>query len=116
MGRKAIKSGDMLFEEGEHGNMAYLIVSGRVEIFRKTGNQERVLATLGRGEIVGEMSLIDTLPRMASARALEDSEFSLISQKSLHQRLDRLEESDRVLRRLIDVLVNRVRGLAQSPE
>ncbi len=114
--RKTIKAGDLVFEEGEKGDFAYLIVSGQVEIFRQSGNNERVLATLGRGEIIGEMSLIDNQPRVASARALEDSEFSLISQNSLHQRLERLEENDRVLRRLIDVLVNRMRGQAQSPE
>ena len=38
------------------------------------------------------------------------------SQTSLQQRLDRLDESDRVLRRLIDVLVTRIRGQAESPE
>ncbi len=114
--RKTIKAGDMVFEEGEEGDFAYLIVAGQVEIFRKSGNNERVLATLGRGEIIGEMALIDNQPRVASARALEDSEFSLISENSLHQRLERLEESDRVLRRLIDVLVDRIRGKAQSPE
>lgn len=96
--------------------MAYLIVRGGVEIYRTTGNTERVLANLGRGEIIGEMALVDNQPRVASARAMEDSEFSLISQKSLQQRLERLDETDKVLRRLIDVLVTRVRGQAQSPE
>jgi len=78
--------------------------------------RERVLATLDRGEIIGEMSLIDNAPRMASARALSDLEMSIISRKSLQKRLDRLEESDRVLRRLIAVLVSRIRGQSQSPE
>ena len=114
--RKEIKAGELIFEEGEFGEVAYLIVSGEVEIFRKSGNQERVLATLGRGEIIGEMSLIDNQPRVASARALSDTQVSMISRQSLQQRLDRLEENDRVLRRLIAVLVNRVRGQASSPE
>ena len=114
--RKEVKAGDMLFEEGELGDIAYLIVSEQVEIFRKAGNNERVLATLGRGEIIGEMALIDNQPRVASARALEDSQFSMISQSSLQQRLETLEKTDRVLRRLIDVLVSRIRGQAESPE
>jgi len=114
--RKSIKAGDIVFEEGEVGEVAYLIVSGGVEIFRTSGNSERVLATLGRGEIIGEMSLIDNQPRVASARALEDTEISIISRRSLQQRLDRLEEDDKVLRRLIAVLVTRIRGQAQSPE
>ena len=114
--RKSFSTGDIIFEEGEVGDMAYLIISGEVEIFRTSGNKERVLATLDRGEIIGEMSLIDNAPRMALARALSDLELSVISRKSLQNRLDRLEESDRVLRRLIAVLVSRIRGQAQSPE
>ena len=114
--QQEVPAGELVFEEGEVGELAYLIVSGQVEIFRSSGNNERVLATLGRGEIIGEMSLIDSQPRMASARALEDTKVSIISRKSLQQRLDRLEDKDRVLRRLIAVLVNRIRGRAPSPE
>jgi len=114
--RKSVAGGEMIFGEGEIGEMAYLIISGEVEIFRKSGNRERVLATLGRGEIIGEMSLVDNAPRVASARALSDCQFTIISGASLQQRLDRLEENDRVLRRLISVLVSRIRGQAESPE
>lgn len=105
-----IKAGELIFEENEFDEVAYLVVSGEVEIFRSSGNQEHVLATVGRGEIIGEMSLIDSQPHVASARALSDTEVSLISRQSFQQRLDRLEESDRVLRRLIGVLVDRLRG------
>ena len=113
---KSIKAGDLVFEEGEVGDMAYLIVSGEIEIYRKNGNDDRVLATLGRGELIGEMSLIDNHPRVASARALQDTEVRVISRDSLQQRLARLEQTDRVLRRLIAVLVSRIRGQALSPE
>ena len=110
-----IKAGELIFEENEFDEVAYLVVSGEVEIFRSSGNQEHVLATVGRGEIIGEMSLIDSQPHVASARALSDTEVSLISRQSFQQRLDRLEESDRVLRRLIGVLVDRLRGQASTP-
>ncbi len=114
--RKTFKTGEIIFEEDDIGDMAYLIISGEVEIFRASGNKERVLATLDRGEIIGEMSLIDNSPRMASARALSDLTLSIITRESLKRRLDRLEENDKVLRRLIAVLVSRIRGQAQSPE
>ena len=105
-----IKAGELIFEENEFDEVAYLVVSGEVEIFCSSGNQEQMLATVGRGEIIGEMSLIDSQPHVASARALSDTEVSLISRQSFQQRLDRLEKSDRVLRRLIGVLVDRLRG------
>ncbi len=111
-----IEGGDMIFEEGEEGEEAYLVVSGEVEIFRTSGNKEEVLATLGRGQIFGEISLIDNQPRMASARALEDTDLTVIDKSALQVRLDRLEETDRVLRRLIDILADRIRGRARIAE
>jgi len=113
--RKSFGGDDLIFEEGDSGDMAYLIISGEVEIFRKSGNQERVLATLGRGEIIGEMSLIDNAPRVAFARAMSKCQVSLITHASLQQRLGRFEDNDRVLRRLITVLVSCIRGQAESP-
>lgn len=114
--RVNVSVGEIIFEEGEQADHAYLVASGTVEIFRKAGNRERILATLGHGEIFGEMSLIDGLPRMASARTLEDTELTIISRASLQARLDRLEADDRVLRRLLDVIVNRLRGQARIAE
>ena len=108
--KKKMEKGQILFEEGDHGSEAYLIMSGFVEIYRKLGNREEVIARLGRGEIIGEMSLIDNQPRIASARVLERGQVSIIDQANFISRLDKLGESDRVLRRVVDVLVNRVRG------
>ena len=85
-------------------------MSSFVEIYRKLGNREEVLAKLGRCEIIGEMSLIDNQLRIASARVSEGGQVSIIDQSSFIGRLDKLGESDQVLRRVIDVLVNRLRG------
>lgn len=111
---KRINEGEILFEEGDNGLEAYLILSGHVEIYRRIGNREEVIATVGRGDIIGEMSLIDNQARMASARVLESGQVSVIDQLNFGSRLDRLGESDKVLRRLIDVMVNRIRGEGRS--
>lgn len=108
--RKTIEQGEILFQEGDNGSEAYLILSGHVEIYRMVGNKEEVLAKVGRGAIIGEMSLIDNQPRMASARVMEGGQLSVIDQQNLGARLDTLGENDKVLRRLIDVLVDRLRG------
>jgi CRP/FNR family cyclic AMP-dependent transcriptional regulator len=110
---KNATSGDLLFEEGDLGDEAYLIQSGEVEVFHKVGNEEFVIATLGKGEIFGEMSLIDNQPRMASARVMADTRLTVISRSAVQMRLQKLEQEDRVMRRLLDVLVNRLRGDAQ---
>lgn len=114
--RREAKAGELLFEEGDPGAEAYLILDGEVDIFRKAGNEEIVLATLGRGDILGEMSLIDNQPRMASARARANAKMTVITQTDLESRLGKLGENDRVLRRIIDVFVERLRGHARSFE
>src|SRR5262245_43827542 len=66
--------GGVVFIKGDQGNAAYLIRRGKVEI-RESG---RVLETMARGEIFGEMALIDSAPRSASAVAVGPTELSLI--------------------------------------
>jgi len=112
----AFKAGELLFEEGDVGDRAYLIKSGEVEILYKVGNEERVLARLGKGEIFGEMSVIDEQPRMASARVAEDTELAVITKENIESRLARLENSDMVMRRMIDVFLRRLRGEARLHE
>lgn len=114
--KNKIAAGAVIFEEGDPGDIAYLIQSGSVEIVRKLGNGEEILATVGRGEIIGEMALIDRQPRMATARVVEEAELTVISAENMRARLKRLAGSDKVLRRLIDVFVGRLRGEARLAE
>ena len=62
------KSGDVIFQEGEQSDAAYLIISGNVQIVKgyDTGKPKE-LAVVGAGEYVGEMGVIDNFPRSASA-------------------------------------------------
>ena len=70
MQEQTFKAGELIFREGEDSDLAYLIVSGRVDIFKRMDNGATVLlATLGDGEIFGEMSIISEQPRTASAAA-----------------------------------------------
>jgi CRP-like cAMP-binding protein len=57
--KKNAHPGENIFNEGENGTEAYIVTKGEVEIFRKLGNRKIILATLGPGAIVGEMSLVD---------------------------------------------------------
>ena len=64
-------SGDMLFEEGQLAHHLYVLVTGKVEVFRKIGDKEFPLAVLGSRECFGEMAILDDEPRSANIRALE---------------------------------------------
>jgi len=62
--------GTIVMQEGEKECFLVLICMGEVEVFKGNQNQEpRVLARLGRGKVLGEVSLMDKQPRSASVRA-----------------------------------------------
>ena len=109
LGSRRFASGDHLFREGDPGDVAYLIKAGSVEILRRTGNRETPLAKVGRGAIIGEMALIDDQPRMASAKAVDAVEATVIPLDSFKARLARLQSVDPVMKRLLEVFVERIR-------
>ncbi len=108
--RRILSKGDLVFAEGDVADVGYLIVSGEIELFRQGKNGVIGVAVIGRGEILGEMSLIDGHARAASARSIGDSELMVIRPADLEKRLENLADADPVLRRLIDVYVARLRG------
>jgi CRP-like cAMP-binding protein len=60
----------MIFGEGEEGDSLYIVVDGSIRISRMVpGMGEECLSILDRGEVFGEMALIDDQPRSADARA-----------------------------------------------
>ena len=65
-----IAAGAELFREGEPGDGLYLLVSGEVNVTKKGKDGEHVLAKLGPGAVLGEMSLITSDARSATGRAL----------------------------------------------
>lgn len=63
--------GQFIMRQGDTGVGAFIIRSGRVEVVQEKDGQETKLATLGPGDVVGEMALLDEFPRSASVRAVE---------------------------------------------
>ena len=101
-----LKSGDVLFKEGEEGDDAYIVETGAVEISLDLPAGKKVLAILGKGEIIGEMSLIAHAPRSATAIAAEDSELLVLKRDRL---LKPIEAADPIMRLMIRMIVDRVR-------
>ncbi|MDR2631511.1 MAG: cyclic nucleotide-binding domain-containing protein [Spirochaetaceae bacterium] len=64
--------GSMLFSEGEPGDELYIIQKGSVKITKIVDKNEVLLAVLKTGDIFGEMALLESKPRSASAVAFED--------------------------------------------
>ena len=110
LGRRTIAAGEYIFREGDAGDEAYLIKSGEVEITRLSGDRDVHIAEVGEGSVIGEMALIDSEPRMASARAIKKTVLTVIPKGDLKKRLKRLEAFDPVMRRLMGVMVQRMRN------
>lgn len=74
---ESFSPGQVLFEEGDAGDLMYVVNEGEVDIvFRNT-----VLETVGPGGILGEMALIENKPRSATAVARSDVKVVPINQK-----------------------------------
>jgi CRP-like cAMP-binding protein len=71
-------AGTVLFEEGQPGDFMYVITRGEVEIRRRVGETERVLAVLPAGEFLGEMAILNARPRSATAVVRIDSRLLVI--------------------------------------
>lgn len=69
METQKFQHGEIIFREGEDSDFAYIVESGTVEIFKRLKQGTVLLATLGPGEIFGEMGLLSDQPRSASAAA-----------------------------------------------
>jgi CRP-like cAMP-binding protein len=66
--------GDIIFSEGEIGNDMFILQAGTVELIKTIAGETKVLATLEKGDFFGEMSVLEDLPRTATARAKTDIE------------------------------------------
>ena len=78
------EKGNWILQEGTKGDDLYIIRSGKAEVMRLQDiNRYHELETLGPGEWVGEMALVEGEPRSASVRALEKTEVLVFSSKDL---------------------------------
>jgi CRP-like cAMP-binding protein len=83
--RRLYAARKIIFHEGDTANGAFIVESGSVEIFRRVGDREIVLAELGVGEIFGEMAFIDDKTRSASARAINVTTLQRVTEASLEK-------------------------------
>ena len=75
---RVFQPGEIIFTEGEDSREMYVVVSGSVEVVKKTKSGEVHLAQLNKGDFVGEMSLLESLPRSATARAVGTTKLLVI--------------------------------------
>jgi CRP/FNR family cyclic AMP-dependent transcriptional regulator len=67
--QKEFADRELIFSEGDSGRELYIIQEGEIVIEKKSAQGPIILATFRKGDVVGEMSLLESRPRFASAYA-----------------------------------------------
>jgi signal transduction histidine kinase len=107
--------GELLFEEGTPGDTLYVILDGELEVTKRQGGQDVVLATRRAGEFIGEMSLLEQAPRSASVRTLRNSRLLVISQAAFETLLSCSPSAHlRILRTVTSRLISTESMLVQN--
>ncbi len=104
------RPGDAVIEEGTKGTSAYVILSGEVEVIKRSGDREVPVATLGDGQVFGEMGLIEDRPRSATVRALTDLRVRIIDRDHFN---DLLKTKPSVLIPIMKSLFERLRQVSE---
>ena len=77
--RLTYAAGQLMFNAGDTGDAAYIVIEGSVEISVPTPSGPIVVNTLGRNDIIGEIAIFGDVPRTATAKALTKLETLKIS-------------------------------------
>ncbi|MBF0452037.1 MAG: cyclic nucleotide-binding domain-containing protein [Candidatus Magnetomorum sp.] len=94
----------VIFNEGDESKCAYLIQSGSVEIFRIVNNSHVIVNTIKEGELFGELGIVSSAPRVASAKASEKTRLIKFDQNDV---LNDLQKSPQIIKALTHLLIKR---------
>ncbi len=82
-GRRKLKQGNYVFREGKEATSGFVILEGKVEISRGTGDEKRIIAEATSGALIGETSMLAGSPFQVSALAITDAIVLRIPRKLL---------------------------------
>ena len=104
-----------LYREEDEADSAYVVISGRILLYRETPKGERiVVGNAGTGSILGELALIADTRRLTSASAAEDSEVLRLNRKMFRRILEEYPDIAMQLhQRISDELQSMVRRIEQ---
>ncbi len=105
---KVYGDGEEIIRQGEIGDCMYVIQTGQAEAVQGKECKEVRLAVLGEGDVFGEMSLFERMPRSATVRALGDVRVLTIDKKTF---LRRVHEDPSLAFRILQKMSYRIREL-----
>jgi CRP-like cAMP-binding protein len=102
---KEFPQGTVLFRDGEPGKEMYVVQQGKVHVSKRVGDVEKILATLGPGEFLGEMSILNNKPRSATATCATACKLLVIDAKTFEAMIrGNAEIAIRMIKKLADRL------------
>jgi CRP/FNR family transcriptional regulator, cyclic AMP receptor protein len=100
------KAGQVIFEEDDSEDTMYFIKEGKVEISKKMGDADQVIALLGPNDFFGEMALLSKAPRSATAKAVKETTVVVFNRK---QFMLLLKTRGEIILKIIEVLIQRLK-------
>lgn len=97
--KMALRSGETLYIEGEPALCAYVVMSGRIEIYREREEGRVTITEAGPGTVLGELAVIAPTRRLSSAMALVETRVMAIERKSFRRILEEYPDLTELIRR-----------------
>ena len=87
---ETFQDGQMIFEEGSHGDWIYVVDEGAVEISKMVDGAKVVVEVLKPGDVFGEMAYIAKIPRTATATAVGAATVGIVDRNFFDQEFNKL--------------------------
>ena len=110
---KNFTKGTVLCREGDAGHEMFIIQKGKVQVRKKVGKAERVLAELCDGEFFGEMALLLGMDRSATVEVIEDSKVLVVGPDTFESLL---KNSPEIAMKMLRKIALRLRALDDKLE
>ena len=99
--RVSFKKGQLIFTEGDLGSEMFIIQAGKIRIFKNIDGFDQTLTVLEKGDFFGEMSILEGMPRSASAESEEDCDLIKINSANFVAMIkSNIEIAIRIMRKL----------------
>ena len=110
---KDFPKGTLLFHEGDPGREMFIIQKGKVQVRKRVGSGEKILAELGDGEFFGEMALLEGMNRSATVEVIENSKILVINPETFE---NLLKGNPEITVKMLKKMASRLRNLDEHLE
>ncbi len=113
----SFKADQVIFKDGAKGKEMFIILEGEVQVHKNVSGRDVLIASLGQGDVFGEMAILEDMPRSAEVRAKTDCSMLCIAADNLARLRDKC---DATALKLMDVMIielsHRIREANKSME